>query len=378
MVRKRSDRVWIRPRVVYPSREEAERQRRIVEAALKAGTLDAPATWAEAVDAFLADRASPSGDRRRQGVRPSTIAAYRSHLGVVGRVLADPDPLTLSLGDARRYVEARTAEGSRPATIRAGLEAATIMQRWLVERGWIPKATWSDIARPEVLTSRRALRPDEVGQFLRAAMRLGRDPTLGDPASERRLPDWERWPAAAWLLMHGLRTSEAAHLLVRDIDLVTGHVHVEDRDGARTKTRSSARVIPILAELALEILRETFRGKPADELAFPVHTRTPTHGGAHVHDRTAWFLRRTHITCEVAGIERVSAHELRHSVATAAIVAGADMHSVQSLLGHSDARMTARVYAHASAADRAMGAARVVSDYLTRVVEARPAIRVAK
>lgn len=73
MVRKRSDRVWIRPRVVhgrdvwqlvtvsdgsratriYPSREEAERQRRIVEAALKAGTLDAPATWAEAVDAFL-------------------------------------------------------------------------------------------------------------------------------------------------------------------------------------------------------------------------------------------------------------------------------------------------------------------------------------
>lgn len=392
MSRKLPDRAWVRPRTVhgrsvwqvvtvdrgsratriYASREEAERACRGAAALLKAGTLDAPATWREAVDGFLADRKRPA-KRRPGGARPSTLDAYERHLATVSRVLGDPDPLSLSAMDGEGYITARAAEGVRPATIVAELEAVTIMQRWLLSRGWVRASTWASIARPEIVSSRRALRPDEVGRFLRAADRLGADPTLGGEHPDRRLDDWRTWPAAAWLLMHGLRTSEAQHLLVRDLDLVTGHVHVEDREGARTKTRSSARMVPIMAEPALAILRETYRDRVPDEPCFDVHTRGPA-----TYPRTQWFARRCAITCDLGGIERVSPHELRHTVATAAIVAGADVHSVSALVGHADARMMIRTYSHATSAERSQGAARAVSSYLTRVYEAAPTIRIVR
>lgn len=382
MVRKRPDRAWVRPRKVhgrdvwqlvaivdgsrttriYPSREEAERQRRIVIASIEAGTLDAPATWSDAVDAYLAHR-------REQGDRASSLTTLGYQLAAVGRTLGDPDPLTLTADDGRRHRDERAAY-ARPSTVRNELEAVTSLQRWLVSREWIPRATWLDVTRPQVVSSRSELRPDEVGRFIRAAERLGADPTLGGQHPDRRIADWSRWPAAVWLLMHGLRTQEAQHLLVGDIDLVTGHVHVVDRESARTKTATSARVVPIVARRALEVLRETFRDAAPAEPAFAVHSR----GGAG-GSRSAWFLRRVKTTCELAGIREATVHELRHTVATAAVVAGADMHSVQALLGHADARTTARIYAHATSAERAAGAARAVSEYLDRVTEARPALK---
>lgn len=373
-MRKRGDRAWCRRRVVhgrerwqvvaviggsrttrvYPSESEARRQVAILSAALDAGQLDAPVTWDEAVEAFLEAR---KAEGRRQGTRDT----YRYRLAAVGRALGDVDPLTLTEAQGRAYAAGREASA---ATICGELDAVTILQRWMVGRGWMPTATWSSVPRPDVTSTKRHLRPDEVGKFLRAAARLA-----VAPPGEARIADWERWPAAAWLLLHGLRTAEAQNLLVGDVDLVTGVVYVADRAGARTKTKSSARAVPILSEEALECLRETYRGLDPNEPAF----KTGRLGAAR--GRTKWFARRCAITCDEAGVPRVSPHELRHTVATAAVVAGADMHSVQWLLGHSDARVTSRTYAHAEAAVRARGASRVVGEYLDRIVRATPSLK---
>lgn len=361
---------------LYPSEAEAKRAAKRVGATLEEGRLDAPTTWTEAVDGFLEDRRKPAR-RRPGGARPATLDAYTRHLATVSRVLSDPDPLALSARDAERYIALRSAEGVRPATIVAEIEAVTIMQRWIVEREWLPVATWSSVPRPEIVSSRRTLRPDAVGRFLRAADRLGADPTLGGEYPERRIDDWRTWPAAAWLLMHGLRTGEAQHLLVRDLDLITGHVHVEDREGARTKTRSSSRIVPILAEPALAILRETYRDRPADELCFATHSRPHRRTAEVTYERTQWFARRCAMTCDLAGIDRVSPHELRHTILTAAVIAGADSYSIAALAGHSDTRML-RGYSHATSAERSQGAARAVSGYLTRVYEATPTIRIVR
>lgn len=96
---------------------------------------------------------------------------------------------------------------------------------------------------------------------------------------------------------------------------------------------------------------------------------------ASVAARSKWLARRCTKTCEEAGIRHLSPHALRHTVAPLAITSGADVHSVQALLGHEDARVTTRIYSHAIAGAQAMGAARAVGDYLERAVAARPLLR---
>ena len=384
--------------LVGTSEEGAARAAAIIVADLDTGALSAPETRDDAADAFL--EAARTGEHRarpkrggRRPLRESTRDWYRFRLREAGRVISrlrpDIDPLTLSASDGTRFVEARARETTstgKPisaATIVAEVEAVTILQRWFVLRKWIERATWEDVGRPEVVSSREPLQPDQVGAFLRAATKLGADPrattdwtarkaarAAGKKAprkSEQRREDWERWPAAVWLLMHGLRTEEAAHLLVGDIDPKAGCVRVVDRIGARTKTRASARTVPIMSEEALAVLVSTFAARGPEERAFD----TGRGKGAIASGRTQWFLRRCHETCEVAGIRRCSVHELRHTIATAAIAAGADMASVQALLGHEDAKTTARIYAHAQGGSLARAAAGIVGSFLDRMFRAR-------
>ena len=377
---------------VYSTEEEAEEQREIYEAAIKRGQIDAPSTWQEAVDIFITDRKRPA-KRRPDGARKATTDQYTKQLGIVARVLGgDPDPLTLTIDDAFTFMAQRRTETNKSgepisaATIVGEVEAVTIMQRLFVAKGWIPVATWGDpeVARPEIVSSKRVLKPDEIGRFVRAAIRLGEDPAaatneMTQPAikSERRKEDWERWPAAVWLMMHGACTGELEHLLGRDMELVTGSVEVVDRIGARTKTKARRRTIPILLEEALACLRETFRDLKPAELAFPVHTRAPPHGQERKYDRSSWFATRCRITCELAGIEPVSPHELRHTVATLAAIAGADIESIASLLGNS-ARMIRQNYSHATSVQKSMGAAKVVSQALQRFINPVPDVKVVR
>lgn len=332
---------------------EAERRVRILTAALARGDVSAPADWTEAIDAFIASRANP---------RPATVSSYRSHLGSVQRTLAGSDPLALTTRDAERYHSAIIDAGLSASTAKGGMQAVRIFQRWAVAQGWLTRATWEEAELPEVLSEKRHLQHDEMGRFLRAAERLG--------------ARWPEWPAAAYLLCHGLRTSEGKHLLVRDIDLTAGVVQVVDRVGSRTKTATSVRSFPVLSASALACLRRTFRDLPGDAPAFPTGKRRKDEARAGAATgRTKWFARRCEATCAEAEIGvPVTPHGLRHTVATAAVVAGADMHSVQALLGHADARTTARIYSHATAAQRAHGAAVVVGAWLDRVVEARPGL----
>lgn len=343
----------------FQSAAEAERQAAIFAAELDAGTIDAPSDWQAMIDAFLDARSS---------LRAGTRATYRYRLDAIAAVFEGRDPLTMAAADAAAYVRARTKDGASPTTVRAEIDTLAILQRWCVERGWCRVATWSKVERPEPRRRDAHLRPEEIGAFLRAAERLG-----AEPPGQRLVEDWRAWPAAAWLLMHGLRAGEVQHLRVRDVDLVHGVVHVRDRAGARTKTASSVRDVPILSARALEVLRDLLRDRQGDldAPAIPMGRE----GRAGTSERSAWLARRCRLTCAEAGIARLSPHALRHTVATLAITAGADVSSVQALLGHEDARVTARIYSHAVAGAQAMGAARAVGEYLDRAMAGRAIVK---
>lgn len=347
---------------------DADRAVRRLNATLGDVSVSAPVDWKEAVNVFLDDRRA-CGGRKKAGVRESTIATYRYQLEAVERLLPGSDPLALTDRDARTYRLAAEDRGDAAATIRGNMAAVAILQRWCMGKGWIRAATWEGVPMPEDLAERTHLEPDQLGAFLRAAHRIG------------SRPGSKTWPAAAYLLAHGLRTAEAQHLLARDIDLTAGIVRVVDRAGARAKSRDSVRAFPVLSEGALACLRSTFRGMPGDWPAFPTG-RAPskkTHPDAApqmASSRTKWFERRCSWTCTAAGIDpAVTPHGLRHSVATALVIAGADMRSLGALLGHGDTRVTER-YAHATSVQSSLAAARLVGEWIDRVEQARPVLEV--
>jgi tyrosine recombinase XerC len=134
----------------------------------------------------------------------------------------------------------------------------------------------------------------------------------------------------------GVRVGELAKLDLTDVDLASGVVRVK---GKRKKERLSFLGIP--ARTALEryiALRQVELGPVAGNALFVNNrgTRLSVRGLQRVVDGQ---LRR-------AGLGgRGSPHTLRHSFATHMLDAGADLRSVQELLGHADLATT-QIYTH--------------------------------
>jgi integrase len=235
----------------------------------------------------------------------------------------------------------------RHATLRAALTQAV---RW----GWLgtnPAA--SARLRQPSRAPRQAMTPEEVRAVIEAAGAI--DELAG--------------MALRLASLGGLRRAELAALRWDEIEgdrlTVDSSVAIIRRPGepptvvdAPTKT-ANRRTIRLDAETAarLAALRDRRRlGQPYlfsidDEPANP--------------DRIGWWWRRAR---EMAGIDpKWRLHDLRHWSATMAISAGADVRTVAGRLGHANAAMTLRVYAHAlEAGDQ------VVADTLGRVLDDKP------
>ena len=136
----------------------------------------------------------------------------------------------------------------------------------------------------------------------------------------------------------GMRRSELVRLKVGDVDSRRMVIHV--RQGKGSKDRD----VPLSQKL-LETLREYWRwGKPKTYL-FPGQ---PGKRGSDVPLTAKAVWHACHGAVRRAGIQkRISPHSLRHSYATHLLESGADLHTIQLLLGHADMRhMT--VYLHLS------------------------------
>ena len=148
----------------------------------------------------------------------------------------------------------------------------------------------------------------------------------------------------------GLRRGELAGLQWRDIDFDNLTVSIE-RNAIYTpasgiiintpKTENSARVIPLLPKVAalLKAYKEQ-HFQPKDSLCFVFHGK----GGKNeprlpdgITERVKAFMKRS-------GFRDLSPHDLRHSCGTLLIANGADIKSVQEILGHTDASTTLNFY----------------------------------
>lgn len=147
----------------------------------------------------------------------------------------------------------------------------------------------------------------------------------------------------------GLRWGEATGLRVRDLDMLRRRLHVQQNAvevGSRivvgTPKTHQQRSVPFPAFLA-EPLAQACQGaggapRDPDALVFT------NDSGAHLRRGNAqdgWFVR----AARAAGAPNLTPHDLRHTAASLAVSAGANVKAVQRMLGHASAAMTLDVYA---------------------------------
>jgi integrase/recombinase XerD len=136
----------------------------------------------------------------------------------------------------------------------------------------------------------------------------------------------------------GLRRAEVCRLKVADIDSERMVIHVREGKGGRDRD-------VLLSDKLLETLREYWRWMKPRTWLFPGMVNN-WRADIPIDTKVVWQAVRA--AKERAGItKRVSPHTLRHSFATHMLEAGADLRTIQVLLGHAKLADTT-VYLHLS------------------------------
>jgi integrase/recombinase XerC len=158
-------------------------------------------------------------------------------------------------------------------------------------------------------------------------------------------PDPARWSGvrdrALFELMYGagLRVSEAVSLSWEDLDLEEGFVRVMGKG-------SKERMLPVTGEAraALQTWRNTPHPLEREEQAGLGEPLFVNYRGGRLTSRGVARILARHLV-RIAAARSLSPHGLRHSFATHLLAAGADLRTIQELLGHARLTTTER-YTH--------------------------------
>jgi site-specific recombinase XerD len=258
-----------------------------------------------AIDRFLASPALAESTRR----------AYAADLRRFGGWL-DERGMTIAEIDVRALVEyaselGRARNGLAPATIARNLAAVRSFLRYTLGPNRVPDASLGP-RRPQRLPE--APKREEIESIVDS---LDSDGPLG--LRNRALVEL--------VYSAGLRSAEAVGLDLADVDFEQEHVRVRGKGGKE-------RVVPLGEEAADVVARYLREARP--ELA----------RGAN----DALFLSTRGRRLDTSTLRRLlpHPHRLRHSFATHLLEGGADLRTIQELLGHSSLSTT-QVYSHVDA-----------------------------
>jgi integrase/recombinase XerD len=257
---------------------------------------------------------------------PRTVDAYRRDLTSLAAAL-DGNVGDASVEDLERWLAVMRAEGLAPTTLARRVSAVRTYFRHLNVIGMRADNPAAAIKLPRrARRLPRALSPADTERLIDAA--TGTTPrTLRDRA------------LVELLYGAGLRVSEAVGLEKNGIDLDARIVRVLGKGGKE-------RLVPLGRPAAEAARRYLALGRPHLDRRYRPELFLNARGGPLTRAGAFLILRRL---AQKAGLEpeRVHPHLLRHSFATHLLEGGADLRSVQEMLGHADLSTTER-YTHVS------------------------------
>lgn len=236
---------------------------------------------------------------------------------------------------------------------------------------------WNDVERSDIITflyhekdagkssatlARSISSIRSFHQFLMREQITKHDPSenIETPKKERKLPDVLSAKEIETLLAFtdssslkirnramlellygtGLRVSELSALEVGDLHLTMGFLRCYGK-GAKERIVPLGELAKNATEKYLELARPRLVKKQGAE-----HTLFLNHHGRPLTRQGIWKI--IHKACKDAGInKRITPHTLRHSFASHLLENGADLRSVQEMLGHADIATT-QIYTHVS------------------------------
>jgi integrase/recombinase XerC len=287
---------------------------------------------AEAVVGVLADYERHLVSER--DLAPHTVRAYLSDVAGLlehaGR-LGISDVTALDLRTLRSWLARQQVTGRSRTTLARRATAVRVFTAWLARTGRIPVDIGASLRSPKPHQALPpVLRQDEARELIDAATRLADD---GSPTGLRDVAMLEL------LYATGVRVGELVGLDIDDVDRSRNVVRVFGK-GRKERT------VPFGNPAAAAVDAWLQRGRP--RLVVPgagaalfVGTR-----GRRIDQRAVRTLVHRRIA-DVEGAPDIGPHGLRHTAATHLLEGGADLRSVQELLGHASLATT-QLYTHVS------------------------------
>lgn len=270
-----------------------------------------------------------------EGASPETVRAYRAHLGAYDRFCRREgiEPLGASVRDIRRHLAKMRAAAYAPRTVSAHLSAIRSLFSWALAHGLADSDPAGALESPKLPRDLpRTVNAEQMRRLLEAP----------DTGSAEGLRD-----ACMLELLYatGARISELARLEVADVD-------ARQRTARLFGKGSRERIVPVDRHALAALSAYLDRGRP-ELLAHARREAGPTQR-IFVSTRgrpmdAAALRRRFHRLCAAAGLPAdLSPHAMRHTFATDLLEGGADLRSVQEMLGHASLSTT-QIYTHLTA-----------------------------
>ena len=228
--------------------------------------------------------------------------------------------------DLERFVRARMASGLSPRSVARSVACIRGLYRFLVTDGRLDANPADELRAPRAWADLpRCLSADDVERLIEQP-----DPDTAIGLRDRALMEV--------LYASGLRVSELVGLRLGDLRLASGCLTCVGKG-------SKERLVPLgtVAVRWVQDYRSRARPRLLSGRSSPwlfVNAR----GGGRLSRVGCWKMLKKHVRS--AGLpHEISPHVLRHSFATHLLERGADLRSIQTLLGHADLSTT-QIYTH--------------------------------
>ncbi|KAA1419623.1 tyrosine recombinase XerC [Nocardioides humilatus] len=267
-----------------------------------------------------------------RNLAPLTVTAYSKDIAALldhAHRLGFTEVAELDLRTLRSWLAKQQTMGRSRTTLARRATAARVFTAWLARTGRVPSDVGSSLGSPKPhQTLPSVLRVDEARELIATATALADD---GSPVGLRDVAMLEL------LYATGMRVGELCGLDIDDLD--------RDRNVVRVFGKGrKERTVPFGQPAAQALDTWLVRGRAPLARAGSGPALFLGARGGRIDQRAVRTLVHQRIA-DVPGAPDLGPHGLRHTAATHLLEGGADLRSVQELLGHASLATTQR-YTH--------------------------------